>query len=90
MKKNIETKTKLNIDNGLSNIKCKCGHSFSVTENQIEEQIIQIPYTEGIKGFFGMTKELIYNRYVTCPECYRKMKLKFYVEDYKVGEFKYE
>lgn len=72
-----------NIDNGLSNIVCKCGCIFSATEKDIEDQIIPVPYNKGIKKFFGITQYYIHNRYITCPSCCRKMKVKYYVEDVK-------
>lgn len=72
-----------NIDNGLSDITCKCGCHFSATESDIEEQIIPIPYEKGIKKFFGMCQGYIRNRYITCPSCFRKMKVKYCVEDFK-------
>lgn len=72
-----------NIDNGLSRIFCKCGCCFSATECDIEEQIIAVKHETGIKGFFGCTKSYIRNRYITCPNCFRKMKIKYYVEDFK-------
>ena len=72
-----------NIDNGLSHIICKCGCQFSATESDIEEQIIPIPYEKGIKRVFGAAKGYIHNRYITCPNCFRKMKVKYYVEDFR-------
>lgn len=72
-----------NIDNGLSNIVCKCGCCFSASESDIEVQVIPVPYEKGIKKAFGMAKGFVYNRYVTCPSCFRKMKVKYYVEDSK-------
>lgn len=72
-----------NIDNGLSPIVCKCGCVFSTTESDIEEQIIPVPYDKGIKRTFGMAKGYIHNRYITCPSCFRKMKVKYCVEDFK-------
>lgn len=76
-------------DNGLSHIVCKCGCQFSANESDIEEQITSIPYESGIKKLFKITKSYIPNRYITCPNCYRKMKVKFYVEDYKNEQRKY-
>lgn len=70
-----------NIDNGLSNIKCKCGCCFSATESDIEVEVISVPYERGIKKALGMSQGHICNRYITCPSCFRKMKVKFYVED---------
>lgn len=70
-------------DNGLSNIFCKCGCRFSAKEKDIEEQIISIPYEKGIRKVLGMAKGYIHNRYITCPNCFRKLKVKFYVEDLK-------
>lgn len=69
------------IDNGLSNIVCKCGCNFSATEADIETSSIPVPYDRGIKKVFGMTQGYIYNRYITCPSCFRKMKVKYCVED---------
>ena len=69
------------IDNGLSNIKCKCGCRFSATESDIETDAIPIPYEKGLKKKFGMVQGYIYNRYITCPSCFRKMKVKYCVED---------
>ena len=71
------------IDNGLSNIVCKCGCHFSALESDIEEQIIAIPHDKGLKKVFGMSKGYIHNRYISCPVCFRKMKVKYYVEDFK-------
>lgn len=72
-----------NIDNGLSDITCKCGCHFSAAESDIEEQIISVPYEKGIKKFFGMSQGYIRNRYITCPSCFRKMKVKYCVEDFR-------
>lgn len=72
-------------DNGLSHIICRCGCQFSANESDIEEQTIPIPYENGVKKIFKVTKGYIHNRYITCPNCFRKMKVKFYVEDYKNG-----
>ena len=47
------------IDNGLSDITCKCGCHFSATESDIEEQIIPIPYEKGINGVFGLGLSIV-------------------------------
>lgn len=70
-----------NIDNGLSHIVCRCGCHFSATEADIETEIIPIPYNKGIRKTFGIAKKYVHNRYITCPSCFRKMKVKYYVED---------
>lgn len=70
-----------NFDNGLSNINCSCGCTFSATEDDIELQVIPIVYKTGIKGFLKMPQKYIHNRYITCPSCFKKMRVKFCIED---------
>lgn len=69
------------IDNGLSNIVCKCGCRFSASESDIESETIPVPYEKGIRRKLGMAQGYIYNKYITCPSCFRKMKVKYCVED---------
>lgn len=47
-----------NIDNGLSNIVCKCGCCFSASESDIEVQVIPVPYEKGIKKHSVWQKDL--------------------------------
>ena len=77
-KKNVSN---YNIDNGLSNIMCECGCVFSATEDDIEVQVITVPYRTGIRGYLKMPQTYIRNRYITCPNCFKKMKVTFCVKD---------
>lgn len=72
-----------NFDNGLSSIVCKCGCHFSANESDIEVEVINVLYDKGIRKKLKIAKKHIYSKYITCPVCFRKMKVKYCVEDSK-------
>lgn len=70
------------VDSPESNISCPfCNCNFSFKEDNIEIVYEGIPYEKGIKKLFSMNKDTIIHRYVTCPWCRAKLKLKFVVAE---------
>ena len=72
--------TKLNGD--MAKISCPfCNCDFKFSENDLEIIIEKIPYQNGIKGMLKITKDYIVHKYITCPWCKNKLKLKYVVDD---------
>ena len=70
------------INSPYTDVKCVfCHCNFSFKEKDIETVVESIPYDSGIKKVFGSIKDYIVYRYVTCPWCKSKMKLKFIIDD---------
>lgn len=60
-----------------------CDCKFAFKESDIENVVDYIYYDKGIKKVFQAIKDAIVTRYITCPWCKAKLKLKFTVETTK-------
>ena len=58
---------------------CLC--SFNFIESDIETIYEIIPHTSGIKKFLGLKKAYVPHKYITCPWCKAKLKLKYVIDD---------
>lgn len=73
-----------NGNNILQEIHCPyCDCDFAFKENDIENNIDYVYFDKGIKKIFQVVKDVIVTRYITCPWCKVKLKLKFIVESTK-------
>ena len=70
------------VDSPESNISCSfCSCNFSFREEDIETVYENIPYEKGIRKLLTMNQDVIIHRYITCPWCKAKLKLKFVVAE---------
>jgi hypothetical protein len=57
-----------------------CNCNFSFKEEDIEIMNEGSPYEKGLKRFLRLNKGYIVHRYVICPWCKAKLKLKIVVD----------
>lgn len=70
--------------NKLKCIFCNC--EFSFKEKDIETVVENIPYESFFRKLIGQIQDYIVYRYVTCPWCKSKIKLKLVIDDTKEGK----
>jgi hypothetical protein len=68
------------IPSEMNRLKCPfCNCIFTFLETDIDVVTEGIPYDKGFKGFFKINKYYIYHKYVTCPWCKAKLKLRYII-----------
>ncbi len=63
------------MDNELECPHCKC--KFSFKEEDIEVIVRGIPYKTGIKKILKINEDYIVHKYITCPWCRSRLRLKY-------------
>lgn len=58
-----------------------CGCRFEFSEYEIEIVTEKIHYERGIKKILGINKGEIFHKYIACPWCHNKLKLRYAVEN---------
>ncbi|MGN1327577.1 MAG: hypothetical protein ACI4VQ_05855 [Clostridia bacterium] len=78
-KKGEADKFATNEENKITCSFCHC--EFSFKEGNIEAVMEGIPYEKGIKKLLKMNKTYIIHKYITCPWCKSKLKLKYTIDN---------
>lgn len=63
------------MDNELECPHCKC--KFSFKEEDVEVAVRGIPYKTGIKKILKINEDYIVHKYITCPWCRSRLRLKY-------------
>ena len=80
----MEIKEEGSIDK-LTSMNCRiscpiCNCRFEFNEYEIEIVTEKIHYDKGFKKLIGMNKGEKLHKYITCPWCHNKLKLRYTVE----------